>query len=246
MHYIDYHTYTTDDETPEGNDAQAFEVFTQFLKDYPQSDRRPAVLLRLAAIVQRGLQGPYNNQSGQDQLASYLEIYARDYPDSAAQSAVYKSMAAGVKTKVWDSRWQFRVIMDKPVYKVTDTIRVNLQFYNRSRTAQILDTTFLNHWTTSLHMNLSQAREQGCEDRSGDFPLIREKPRIESGPVTVLPGDYYGETFILGHTSDVKGYGLKIFMLASGGKYLHFMAYQHPVLKWIFLREPNGGNFTIE
>ncbi len=245
MYYIDYHATTTDDETPDGNDAQAFEVFTQFLQDYPNSDRRPDVLLRLATVVQRGLIERYNTQSGREQVAGYLQIIERDYPDFTAQSEVYQRLAAGFKRQEWASRWRLLVFMDKSAYKATDTIRVTIQFQNISRTVQSLDTSFLNSWSTSLFLHLFQARDQGCEDRSGDFPLIRQNLLPVTGPITVLPGNTFSETFIMGHTSQVRGYGSKVFTLATG-RFSHFMEYRHPVLKWISLQEAHGENFSIE
>jgi len=132
------------------------------------------------------------------------------------------------------------------VYKLTDTIRVRIQFYNQSKTSQSLDTTFLNHWSDPLYLHLYQERSQGCEDRSGDFPLLRENPLSHQQAITVAPGSSYGETFLLGHTSQVKSYGSRIFDLASGGRYAHYMEYYHPVMRWIRLQAAQGGKFKIE
>lgn len=246
MYYIDYHGTTTDDETPDGNDAQAYEVFTQFLKDYPHSDRRPNVLLRLAAIVQRGLQGRYNNQSGQEQLADYLETIANEYPDFAKTTPDYQIISAGLKRQSWASRWKLLVSTDQKVYKLSDTIRVTIQLYNQSGKEQTLDTAFLNTWQRGLYLHLNQQREQGCEPRSGGFPLLPEKRPIGIHPVTVAPGTDYKATFVLAHTSQIRMFGFSIFDLASGGNYSYGLQYCHPVLTWLFMSAIQGGDFRVE
>ena len=94
LYFVDYQPCCTDDLTPPGNIRQAYQLFGQFLKDYPDSDRRPDVLLRMAKIIQSGIEDENEQPVSKDSVATYLQIIAREYPDFASTSDDYRQLAS--------------------------------------------------------------------------------------------------------------------------------------------------------
>jgi len=246
LYYIDYQPCCTDDETPPGNDSEAYKVFTQFLNDYPTSDRRPDVLLRLANAIQRGVHNERFHRVSEEHAAEYLQIIEAEYPEFARTSEEYRKSIGWLNARAWSGRWEMFVAVNQPVYRISDTIRVNVRIRNKSRTDQTLDTGFLSRWQERLALNLHPVREKGCEELWGDFLLLRENEPVGVEPITLPPGGYYEETFVLSHTSVTKnGYPGK-FDLTGSLTYLYYLEYHHPELTWLWMQARTGGSFRIE
>lgn len=245
LYYIDYHATTTDDETPDGNDKDAYRAFDQFLKDYPSSDCRADVLLRMAKVIIRGAGGRIYERVSIEQAEECLQTIAKEYPDFAKNSADYQKSLGSLNARLWSARWVLGITLDQTTFRLEDTIRVTVKISNTSRNSQTLDTIFLRRWHERLSLTLHPIRDKSCEDIWGEFPLIREKTPVEVQAVTLLPGSSYIETFVLGHSTMKKNYDASKFNLAIDTIYSYHMEYHHPTLQWLWMSAP-GGRFSVE
>lgn len=239
MTYIDFHSTSPDyDFMIQGDDKKAFATFKQFLRDYPQSDRRPDVLLRIAAAFRRGgIEDNNHDASDEAMAAEYLQIIADEYPDFAEVSTFYKNSRQELDRHYWSETWSCTGKPDKSVYQLQDTIRVTVRMQNKSQSVQILDTAFIQHWYQGLRFHLSEVRDQGCEGLWGDFSLTREKPLVATQPVSIQAGGYYEETFVLGSTILNRINGGGYFPLHSGLTYYFDLEFRHPGMPWLWLSD---------
>lgn len=242
-------SYLTDeeDEIPaSGGCREAYRAFTQFLKNYPHSDYRPDVLLRLARVIQTGVTDEEDKKVNKNEAAVYLRTLARDYPAFNDTTANYQQAVKRMNEHAWLNDWKLETTFDKAWYKPEDTIRVSIRIYNQSGNMQTLDTAFLRHWPEGLHLRLQQVRDKGCEELWGYFPLRRETVIAEERTISVQPGERYTENFLLGHTSLHDSMGPGQFTLRAGTTYTCKLQYRHPLMNWSFTYTSDGGQLSLQ
>jgi hypothetical protein len=246
LYFIDYQPQATDDYTPPGNDNTAYKVFTQFLKDYPESDRRPDVLVRLANVIQRGVYDAQHHNIDKEAAADHLYTVETEYPDFAYNSKEYKASLARQNRYQWSNRWIVSLAFDKDIYQKEDSILVTVKLQNRSGSAKTLEPAFLKDWHKGLKLQLSKVVEKGCEGLWGDFPLlpIRAKDTVE--PVTVQPRAYYAETFVLKQKSYTKRFYPGSFELESGATYDYYLEFRHEDFSWLWVEAKNRGRILVK
>lgn len=246
LQFIDYQKRSTDDYMPEGNPGLAYKAFLQFLEDYPKSDQRPDVLLRLAKIILEGVYLEKGNQINEADAAQYLEAIAEEYPEFAKKSESYQIMLGMQKGQLWSQRWSMSIAFDQDKYRVQDTIRVTVKLYNKSQREQTLDSVFLLRWNEGLMINIRQLRDKGCDEVYGYFPMFPEKTSYGGQSVRVAPGASYEETFVLGHTSLKKYAEGRQIEFVKGGTYSYYFRYDHIVLRWLSMEAQQQGRFSVE
>lgn len=203
-------------------------------------------MLRLAKLVLRGRSSTRDNSDREEAAINYLDIIAKEYPDFAKNSEGYRLAAGQLKARSWSDHWKLLIDQDQVQYRIQDTIRVTVRFYNKSQEVQILEAEFLDRWQEGLHLYINQPQAKGCEERGGEIPLRAEKTTAVSQMVTLRPDEYYAARFVLGRTSLRKISGPAKLDLDSGGTYYYNLEYRHPVLTWLYLQASNSGNFRIE
>jgi len=245
FHYVDYQASTTDDETPNGDDRQAYLAFTQFLKDYPHADQKPTVLLRLAIVMIRGLSDWNFDPATMEQVAGYLETIAQEYPEFAKKESRYSKALGDLNWKNWSVRWSLKLAVTKDTIRFQDTIQLRLGLRNHSNHSQTLDSNFLLAWREGLRLHLHQIRDKNCDQIWGDFPLIPVQSSFGTSSITLAPGATYEESFFLAQKSINKNDKPGQFELVRKGTYLYNMSYRHPYLNWLWM-DASGGRFFIE
>lgn len=245
FHYVDYRANTTDDETPNGDDRQAYLSFTQFLKDYPKAEQKPSVLLRLAIVMIRGMSDWDFDPATAAQVAEYLDAIAQEYPEFAKKESGYTKALGDLNWKNWSMRWSLKLAITKDTFRFQDTIQVRLGLRNHTIHNQTLDSNFLLTWREGLRLHLHQIRDKDCDQIWGDFPLIPVQSTNRIHSITLAPGAIYEETFMLAQKSINKNDRPGQFELVRQGTYLYNMSYRHPYLKWLMMYAP-GGRFFIE
>ncbi len=246
LYFIDYQPQATDDYLPPGNDNKAYQAFTQFLKDYPNSDRRPDVLVRLANVIQRGVYDAQYNNINKETADDYLYIVATEYPDFAKNSKEYQASLAQQNRYHWANRWDITLLFNKEKYQTGDSILVTVQLQNRSGSAKTLQPDFLQNWHKGLKLQLSKTVEKGCEGLWGDFPLLPIGTKDTVQAVTVQPRDFYTETFMLGQKSYTKRFYPGSFELESGAAYDYYLEFRHEDFSWLWVEAKNRGRIRME
>ena len=244
FHYIDYHSTTTDDETPDGDDKEAFIAFSKYLDDYPDSDRSPEVMLRLAKVIIRGLGQRHIDQDKAEKAAEYLQIIAQKYPEFAKKEEGYQEAQNLLNARLWSNRWSLKIALNQTSFRIQDSIRVTVSLQNHSRSPQTLDTTFLNRWQEGLFLTLHPIRDIGCEDIWGDFPLIPENTTKDES-ITLPAGAAFTKNFVLAKSAVIKNYGSRKFDLTPGTTYIYNLEYRHPIKHWLWM-SAHGTRFSIE
>lgn len=244
--YIDHQQDDfSEDLIPSGNPEEAFKTFAKFLKDYPHSDRRPDVLLRMANLIFYGVHDGQYNRVGDEKAAEYFQEIEAQYPEFAKTSEPFRKAVGLLNHKRWSERWSLEVAFERDTFRFQDTVQVTVLLRNKSQSSQTLDTVFLRRWHERMSITLHTLRDKGCESTWGDFPLMRKRTPTEVQALTLLPEDSYQEVFVLGRNSMNKNYGPGKFELAKGTTYTYSMEYHHPVIQWIGM-STSGGRFTIE
>lgn len=244
FHYIDYHSTASDDETPDGNDQEAAAAFRKFLDDYPNAERSPEVMLRLAKCLIRQMSPYHANPETSGKAAEYLRMLALKYPEFVATSEDYKTTESTLKTNLWTEHWTLKLAVSQASFQWKDSIWVTVSLQNHSQSAQTLDSSFLDRWQEGLYLHLHPIRGKGCEEIWGDFQMISVEAH-NTQSVIVPAGASFSEKFVLARSSVTRSYGSRKFDLAPGTTYLYGHEYQHPALPWIKM-SCYGGRFSIE
>ncbi|MEO6758544.1 MAG: hypothetical protein ABIO24_03750, partial [Saprospiraceae bacterium] len=172
-----------EDDLPPGGNREAYQAFTSFLTDYPHSDRRPDMLLRLARLIQTGTEDNEGKKVNKNVAGEYLKMIARDYPVFADTAADYPQAVERMNEHAWLNTWALQTTFDKTKYQPEDSIRVSIRIVNRSGETQTLDTTFLRHWQEGLWLRLFEVRDQDCRKLWGYFPLRQEPVTAKTRPI---------------------------------------------------------------
>jgi tetratricopeptide (TPR) repeat protein len=240
------------DRSPRGDYRLAYPALKQFLKDHPSSKKRPEILFRLVnalswlksdwrwAVPYLGLKNDLEEWAVAYQILSgeadkNMEILENEFPDFVRTSEECQKTITLRKREVWNNKWELEAVPQFPKFLRTDTIKFDIRILNRSLTAQILDTIFLDYWSWNIRFHFEMEPPSGCERREiGDFSVYHPGKLSRYGPVTVQPGSWYKEAFyVLPQTA----------RLDKPGKYFFSFLYQHPELKWLSVTGKGG---TIE
>jgi tetratricopeptide (TPR) repeat protein len=229
--YVDYFSDATDDLTPQGDDRVAIQKFRQFLQDYPNSNRRPDVLLRMYHCVKRiGLQ---------EEAGYLLQTIRRDHPEFALQSQTFQDLEKSAERQLWAAKWGFSGNVEKGVYDNADSIRFVIGVQNLTDSSQTLSAEFLNTWHSSIVLSLHENVVQGCEERWGNGQLTRLPAPNVVAPMVLPPGAWHQETFLLAPFF-TRNSNLSVkFPLRSPH------TYQYQLYSYLFGAQTNG-RFTIE
>ncbi len=246
LYYVDYQSQSTDDYMPVGNDNKAYRDFTQFLQDYPTSDRKPDVLVRLANIVQRGVYTENFSTIEKEAADDYLYTVATEYPDFAKNSKAYQESLARQNRYQWSNRWNITLAFNQEKYRLADSIFVTVQLQNRSGSPKILEGDFLQDWHKGLKLQLSKVLEAGCEGLWGDFHLLPFETRDSIRAVSVQPRAFYAETFMLERKSYTRRFYPGSFELESGASYDYHLEFRHDQFSWLWVEAKNRGRIRVE
>jgi hypothetical protein len=244
MYFVDYVATTTDDETPDGDPVKARQTFLQFLNDYPDSEKRPDIMLRLVRLLLRSA-GHAEADSAMAEAARYIDAVATEYP-AYTDSISYKQAADRLKGLLWQQRWILGIAPEKTQYAPGDSIRFVVRITNRSRSGQVLPADFLENWQEGLQLHISLLRDRDCAPLFGDFPLVREKNAAARGEIKIPPGAFYEERLLMLPASKNRNYTPGSFALESGSTYLYNLEYRHLQLQWVTMYTSGGGRFSIK
>lgn len=246
MYFVDYVATTTDDETPDGDPVKARQTFLQFLSDYPDSEKRPEIMLRLVRLLLRisGYGGEDAN-SMMAEAALYMDSVAAKYP-AYTDSIFYKQAEGRLKGQLWQQRWMLGIAPEKTQYTSGDSIRFIIRVINRSRSEQVLPAAFLENWQAGLQLHISLLRDRDCAPLFGDFPLVREKNTAVTGEIKIPSGAFYEERLLMLPASKTRNHYPGSFALEAGSTYLYNLEYRHPQLPWLTMYVNSGGRFDVK
>lgn len=197
MYYIDYYPQDSSDPMPESDQLKAIEAFKQFLIDYPDSDCKPQVLHRMLKSMNR--LASYHAWP-LDEVQAYIDTLNLQYPDYAQKNEVFR-IQYFVLNRRWNERWNLLANVSGDTVSLEKPVKVEIRLINTGKAAELLDTSFLNHWNAGLIMHLSQIVTQGCDSKWGNFPLSPESSAIHRQAIEVPVGGKYSEWFVLGTVS---------------------------------------------
>lgn len=245
MYFVDYVATTTDDETPDGDPVKAHRTFTQFLQNYPNSEKRPDIMLRLIHLLLR--RGGREGDEAITEATRYLDSVATEHPEYI-QSAVYKQAEDKLKSQLWLLRWGLSIVPEKTAWAAGDSIRFVVRIVNQSRREQVLSAEFLQNWQEGLQIHISLVHDRDCAPLFGDFPLIREKNIAAPAPaeIKIPPGAFYEERLRMLPASKTRNHAPGSFALEAGKTYLYNLEYRHPQLRWLTMYANGGGRFEVK
>ncbi len=172
---------------------RAVSAFNQILLDYPATDCRPKILLRLAKLVQGSRW--YESEIRQRGLKTADE-YLRELAELTPDVAVAKEAQAVQQRENfsrWSKAWIFSVQPEKPVFKLGGPLRFVVRFTNVSGSTQTLDSLFMRDWPELLYLRMTQFREENCRAHWGDFKSERAIKKDNYRALSVPSGSHYEE-----------------------------------------------------
>ncbi|HLP92699.1 MAG TPA: hypothetical protein VK168_01615 [Saprospiraceae bacterium] len=237
LHYVDYRQQDSSDDLPEGNLSEAYEAFSQFLQQYPDSDCSSKVMARMLRILA-------SSWSFDDWQEQKLDTLISLYPDLVLSNNEFAPLQEHFYFSKWKRNWSLSVHFLTDTIALDSAVYLEIRLTNISSTSQELDVAEQLNWNRGITLHVRQIPDQGCEPKSGDIGITPVNPGNISRTVIIAPMDSLVEQFELNKVSLNKNYSNVPFTLARGETYEYYMQAKLYGLPWLRMGGP-GGRFYV-